>query len=105
MSGGGGGFDRPPGGQVDCADIREQTNLNSVDAAVAATVTKNDVLTVRAQTRKGPLVALTDKGSIVGSITSASLARILECIAEGHKYVAQVQSVQGGQVSVLVRHQ
>lgn len=101
MSGGGGG-QRPENGS-DCARLREQTTLNSVDPAIVANLKKDDVLTVHAQSARGPLVALNDTGAVVGSITSASLAKFLACIEKGFEYVAVVQSVKGGQVVVVVR--
>jgi hypothetical protein len=103
MTGGGGGVPRPPRDGSDCAKLHEQTTLNSVDPRVLATISKDDVLTVHAETPRGPLLALTRGGAIVGSITSASLAKFLDCIENGFEYVAIVQSVKGGQVIVVVR--
>lgn len=102
MSGSGGGIDRPRNGP-DCANLQETTNLNSVDAGVAATIKPNDQLAVSAQTPRGPLLAVTTRGEAVGSITSASLARILECINQGFHFVAIVQSITGGRIVVEVR--
>lgn len=103
MTGSGGGVPRPPGGGSDCAKLHEETTLNSVDPGVLATVKKDEVLTVHAQSPRGPLVALNRNGAIVGSITSASLAKFLDCIEKGFEYVAIVQSIKGGQVIVVVR--
>ena len=103
MTGSDGGVPRPPRDGSDCAKLNEETTLNSVDSAVLATVKKDDVLTVHAQSPRGPLVALGRNGTIVGSITSASLARFLDCIEKGFEYVFRVQSIKGGQVIVVVR--
>jgi uncharacterized membrane protein YeaQ/YmgE (transglycosylase-associated protein family) len=100
---GGGPTPRPPGNGSDCAKLHEQTTLNSVDPNVLSTIKKDDILTIHAQSPRGPLVVLNQSGGVVGSITSASLAKILDCINDGFEYVAIVQSVKGGQVIVLIR--
>jgi hypothetical protein len=61
------------------------------------------ILDVRANSPTGPLVAVLNQGQIVGSVTSASAARILECIEDGYEFVAEVLQVNGGQVVVLIR--
>ena len=101
--GGGGGGDRPDT-ETSCEALTDQTTLNSVDAKVLAHVHVRDVLDVVAQSSTGPLAAKDKTRAIVGTITSASLGRILECIDEGHQFVAEVKSINGGQVIVLVRH-
>jgi hypothetical protein len=104
MSGGGGGIERPTGGGgSDCAQLHVQTTLNSVDQSVVALLKKDDVLSVQAKAKRGPLLAVTAGGSVAGSITSASLARLLDCIEKGFEYVAVVQSVKAGEVVVVVR--
>jgi hypothetical protein len=103
--GGGGGIDVPSGGGgSSCESLHEETTLNSANPSVVATLREEDVLTLAARGPRGPLVALTAAGQEAGSITSALLARILACIAEGHEYIAEVRKVRGGQVTVEVRH-
>jgi hypothetical protein len=103
--GGGGGIDIPPVGDgVDCESLHEETTLNSANPAVVKTLREGDILTLQAQTPRGPLVAFTANSQEVGSITSALLARILTCIEQGNEYVAEVIKVRGGQVNVEVRH-
>jgi hypothetical protein len=105
MSGnsGSGPTPRPPGNGSDCTKLHETTALNSVDPAVVSTIKKDDVLPVHAESPRGPLLVQNQRGATVGSVTSASLARILDCINNGFEYVAIVQSVRGGQVVVLIR--
>jgi hypothetical protein len=101
--GSGGGGNRP-NTEASCESLSEQTTLNSVDEEVLAGVRVGQVLDVVALSSTGPLAAEDHRGAFVGSITSASLGRILECIDEGHRFVAEVKSISGGQVIVLVRH-
>ncbi len=94
--GGSGGGDG--GGEPDPCDISELTNLNSVNAAVLATLRVGDVLTVVYQ--PGPparLVAVAASGATVGSITSPSMAQIILCITRGgHSYEATIVAIRGG---------
>ena len=121
MSGGGSGRDwtevgRPPateasgggdggtgGPEADRCDIVSLTNLNSPNAAVVGTLRSGDVLDVHLQV--GPprlLLAATAAGQVVGSITSAEMARLIACIQQGESYVADVLSVRGGICQVRV---
>lgn len=86
-----------------CA-ILEITLLNSVNAAVLASVKPGDLLMVVYQ--PGPpqlLLAQTQAGLTVGSITSPSMARLILCIQKGYKYEAQVLGIRGGVCQVRVQ--
>ena len=113
MSGGGGsGSSRDDwrrGGQArdvgaDECDISEVTVLNSPNAKVVQGLAIGDMLTVRLQegtpTR---LVAETHTHDIAGTITSAAMPDIAECIQAGFEFEAEVLSVNGGHVDVVVR--
>lgn len=101
MSGGGGGGYGPSRSSDDC-DIVERTPLNSVQAAAAAQLavgTRLDVEVVQ-QNNRQVLVARfppgVNAGAIVGSLTPPSLADLLQCIAKGRSYVADVIDIQPG---------
>ena len=91
------------GGAPDPCDLTEQTNVNSVDRKVLATLQIGSVLSV--VKNAGPPVRLlvqTSAGATLGSITSPSLAQILSCIDAGHQYQAEIRSISGGAVQVSI---
>lgn len=99
-AGGGGG----PGGAQDPCALTETTNLNSVDQTVLATLHVGDVLGVVYQA--GPpkrLVAQTQTSAIAGSITSPSMAQIIQCIAGGYGYDAIILSIRGAQCQIRIQ--
>ncbi|MDD5169680.1 MAG: hypothetical protein PHN75_12740 [Syntrophales bacterium] len=96
---GGGGI--PPTPPIDCARIMEKTILNSPVPEVINALKSGDILNVKLQGKS--LVATTKEGKVAGALTPPLLPRIVQCIAEGHEYVAIVLSVSGGQCTVEVR--
>ncbi len=99
--GGGGGGD--PGRSNQC-NIVERTNVNSPDRTVKATLRANDVLHVEYDA--GPpkkLLVKTASGATLGSITSPSMAQIIQCILAGYIYEAVVLTITGGLIEVQVQ--
>lgn len=116
MSGGGGGDWRPPAGgggsgggggggdPTDPCDIHDVTNLNSPNQAVVRTLKVGDLLHVHLNPGPPRVLEVQDiSGNVAGSITSAALPRLVQCIRQGRRYVAEVLTVRGGIVSVEVR--
>ena len=119
MSGGGGSStprsrDQPPrrstlgskggrngGASEDPCDITDITTLNSPERKVLVTLRDGDVLTIELRDERR-LVA-TIGGNVAGSVTSASHARIVQCMHDGREYEALVLSVRGGACEVMVR--
>ena len=106
MSGGGGGggggsSPRPP----DCGSLILRTHLNSPQPAVVRTLRARQVLQVQLQQSVGRtiVVALTASGQVAGSITGAGLGMLIQCLRDGHDFVAVVENVAGGSVEVTVR--
>ena len=98
-----GGNGDGPGGSHNC-NIVERTNVNSPDRTVKATLRTNDVLEV--EYVAGPpkkLLVKTTSGATLGSITSASMAQIIQCILAGYTYEAIVLGSTGGLVEVQVQ--
>ena len=58
---------------------------------------------LRLEGETGPVVAVTGGGQVAGSITHPSLAKLIECMQQGFKYVAIVVEVDGGACHVEVR--
>lgn len=116
-SGGGGGGDWRPvstapkptegsaggGGPVgpDPCVFTESTNLASPNIAVVSTLTVGSVLSVVLQNNPLRVVAMSGS-ALAGSITSARLADIIECMRAGRQYQARVIQINGGAVTVEI---
>jgi hypothetical protein len=103
MSGGSGGVEPPGGGETDCLSIHITTNLSSPDPDVLRRISRGDVLRLRLEGERGPLVAVAADGQPAGSITALQLTRLIECIKQGFSFVGVVQEVAGGMCRVEVR--
>lgn len=104
MTGSGGGSSSPSGEEHDCASIFEETVLNSPNPIVIAKLKPGDVLELQLRKRGKTFVLLALYGTeIAGSITSALLAKIIDCIDKGFQYVALVKSIRGGACTVQIR--
>jgi hypothetical protein len=69
-----------------------------------AQITKGTLLDVEVSESGGTrVVRAVHNGQVAGSITSSIIQRIAECIENGHVYVAEVLSIQGGACRVRVR--
>ncbi|AVH43721.1 hypothetical protein [Agrobacterium tumefaciens] len=77
----------------------EVTILASPNSAVTSTFVVGSILTIGIS---GPRVVAMSGGNIAGSITSARLADIIQCIAARQQYMARVTDINGGAVTVEV---
>jgi len=102
-SGGGGGGGGGTGGPTPCSDLKFETSLSSPQSAVVSTINVGDILDVVAKSATGPALAKTESEEVAGSITAGQLLRLLECLAEGNPFEAEVLGVSGGDVRVEVR--
>lgn len=122
-SGGGGGGDagdwRPTstisnpakGGTGDAGDggapgpnpcmFTEVTNLASPNVAVISTLAIGSILNVVLQQTPLRVVAMS-AGNPAGSITSARLADIIQCLRGGQRYAARVTQMSGGAITVEI---
>lgn len=95
------------GGVVDtisCEDLSFETFLNSPVPAVLATVIVNECLEIGLHQSGTVRVAVAKKaGSIVGTVTSADLGKLIECLAKGHPFRGLVLEVSKGLCKVLVQ--
>lgn len=90
---------------MDCASIDFTAQVSSPKSTVVAKMNAGDVLDVEAKAyQERTVLILTTKGEIAGGLASPQAAKILECINDGHRYVADVQLISGGQVRVRVHH-
>ena len=86
---------------LDPCDITEDTTLNSPNRTVLTTLRDGDVLAIELQ--DGRRLLAKHGAQVAGSVTSASHARILQCMQQGRDYEAVVLSVQGGACRVRLR--
>lgn len=107
MSGSGGGGGASGGGpqSSDCAGLIKVTTLNSAVPKVVRTLKAGDRLTVTLDPGgSGRVEARTRQGDLAGSITYNGVSSLKKCLEEKWMYVATVQAVSGGDVSIEIRH-
>lgn len=106
MSGGGGsgGSYSPPDTGVRCASLKFDAPLQSVDPDAVQRLIERDELTVRLGTADGASVVevVTAGGDYVGALIDR-IADLLRCIQDGYEYVANVVSIDRGDVRVRVQ--
>lgn len=100
--GGGSGFGGGGVSDFDCSNVSIKTNIISPDPAVLATIGIRTELEVALRTATGPLVALTDSGTILGAIFTRDPALLIKCINDGYSYKARVLNITSGDVEVLI---
>lgn len=105
MSGTGGTVYDPQPPPSDCDRLTFRTVLNSPVPQVVAGIGVGVRLDIVAEVRAGGLqVALAlHEQQRAGAITSDALARLLQCMSNGHEYVAEVTKKTGARVEVQVR--
>lgn len=98
-----GAYDEGPagGGGANPCMFTELAVLASPNAQVIGNLIVGSVLAVVLQENPLRVVAVYD-GAIAGSITSARLADIIECIRHGQVYAARVNAINGGIVRVEI---
>ena len=89
------------GASGDPCDITEVTTLNSPDRTVLATLRDGNILDIELQ--EGRRLLAKHGSNVAGSVTSASHARILQCMRNGRKYEAVVRSIRSGSCVVRIR--
>jgi len=99
----GSGWDSQP--TDNCAALSETTSLNSPDSSVISGLKKGDLLDVVVQKLNGVvLVRALRNGKVAGSITSAIIQRLADCVENGYVYVAEVlEDAKGAVCKVRVR--
>jgi hypothetical protein len=107
---GGGAGDRNIGGGprtfTGCYTVNFETVLLSPRPEAIAAVKTGEVLVLKLESQQDkPLVVATrENGDEVGTIGSVHLLQLITCMQEGHKYTANIVSVQGGACRVRVDH-
>lgn len=101
MSGSNRGPRRPPPPPNPCAALVINSTVNSPNAQVLSTLKVGDVLDV-VLLPGGQSVIVQHQGNVVGALTGAHIARLIDCMNSGFLYQAIVQTLNGGQCVVRV---
>ena len=106
MSGSGGSSGNLGGGGgipvVDCKDISIKTNVISPDPSVLRTVKVGDFLNIELQSATGPLIAVTIKLEILGSIFTTNPRVLIDCIIDGYKYQGRILKLDGADCQIII---
>jgi hypothetical protein len=92
------------GGSDECRPYYRGVRLTSPKMDVLAGLQVNDTLDLLVGEAKGrPVLFATHNGSVAGTVTSQSAGQIIRCIQEGHKYIAIIKSLDGGDCLLEIR--
>jgi|SRR5581483_2888400 len=103
--GGGGGNGGPVNGGSECKTIYGGATLASPKRNVLSTIKIGDILELETEPQGTTYILYATKaGQKAGTIIHASLAQIIKCIVQdGHTYVANVTTLQGGNCGLEIR--
>jgi hypothetical protein len=96
-----GGIGGQEGGGVDRCIITIETTLASPVPTEVATLTVGEILALVLEEAPPAVVAVRPSGARVGAITQRA-ADFSRCIQDGYAYSAEVLSINGGAVTVLI---
>jgi hypothetical protein len=87
-----------------CEDLVVVTTLNSPVPAILVNLHPGDELSLAINEQGGRriLTAITAGAEIAGSVTSAALFRLMDCIDKKHTYGARVELIDGGRCIVKI---
>jgi hypothetical protein len=97
--GSGGGFGRDSG--IDCAAIRFDAFLSSVDEAQLGKVHVGDELAVELRQEPRALLVIFTDGAPLGALTR-NVRELLRCIQQQVKFKATVRNINGSEIEVRV---
>jgi hypothetical protein len=92
------------GGGADECDIEVTVDLQAPQRSVIQTLTVDSVLNVESRQagQTASLVCVGPGGAVAGSLVFARMVQMIDCIASGNNYIAQVVSINGGSCRVHV---
>ncbi|MEW6070909.1 MAG: hypothetical protein AB1485_09850 [Candidatus Thermoplasmatota archaeon] len=86
-----------------CDELNFEASLASPQSEVVSRLRKGDILSVELRSSNGKnFIAALSNNEIAGSIIER-VADLVRCIQEGNTYEAEVLSIRGGAVNILVR--
>lgn len=101
----------PPPGPVgdnsdgpDCPDLAFSTTIASPVPDEVDSLEEGDTLDVDLVERGGVTIigVMRSDGTVIGSVASGPIAQLRECLQRGFTYGAEVDSVEGGAVTVRI---
>jgi hypothetical protein len=101
-SNGGGGYD--PISPKDCNTLSIYTQLASPDPSLVGKLKTGEILMIRLIPPTGPVQVINNSNETVGAILSKDVAKLIECISDGHEFLAKVLDIKGGNCQVLITH-
>lgn len=104
MSGSNEGSGFAPTSPKDCNKLTIYTQLASPDPLLVGKLKIGEILSIRLIPPTGPVQVLNNSGGIVGAILSKDVAKLIECISDGHQYQAKVLEIKGGNCQVIITH-
>ena len=97
-----GGFGRLGGDIPNCSNITAITHILSPNTSLLSAIHENDLLEIMIQ--NNIVVVANELNEIVGSIMTANIERLIECMEEGHRYKAKVLKIDGAAIEVQIFH-
>ena len=85
----------------DCSTISFNTDINSPQEDALNGLKQHDELNIVLDNNK-VVAKRQDTNDLVGSINCASVTRLIECLQEGHEYVATIRSIRDGLIKVRI---
>lgn len=102
------GNDRDKGPSLDdtkdCNSLNIRTQIASPNPKVIATLKVGDVLKISVTPPRGPATFVTNKKEVAGAMLPGDLHKLIDCINEGHEYIAKVVDIKGANCQVLIKH-
>ena len=84
--------------ELDCSTLSFNTTVNSPNPTVVAAIDVQHRLEIRIQGSVG----ISGSQEVLGSINHTNTLRLIECMREGHEYVATIREIQDGLVRIHV---
>ncbi len=88
----------------DCTTLVIRTKLASPVRQVVDEINIGDLLNVVLSPPSGPVSIVTQGGKTAGAILPMDLNALIECISDGHEYVAKVIEINMGNCEILIKH-
>lgn len=94
------------GGPVytDCNSLVIKTKLASPVRRVVDEINIGDTLFVELTPPAGPVRIMTESGKVAGSVLPMDLEQLVQCISDGHEYIAKVTEVNMGNCQIIIKH-
>ena len=72
--------------------------------AVITKLNVGAILVVDLTPPAGPVQLITAGGEVAGAVLPPDIAKLIQCITDGHTYQAKILEIKGGNCQVLITH-